>query len=163
MLPGMSKTIVVGYDDKEPAKRALERAIAEAKESGGTLVVVTVVEFPLDPEGPQSFGALDDSPARMIPLVVPPELEPVLAHARGRVAAESVQADFLWAAGWLEPTSQPRSSGRPAPTSPSDCELAEGAAGYLSEALGPSGPGFRLCEQARCHAEGTPSALGGRV
>jgi hypothetical protein len=64
MLPGMSKTIVVGYDDKEPAKRALERAIAEAKESGGTLVVVTVVEFPLDPEGPQSFGALDDSPSR---------------------------------------------------------------------------------------------------
>jgi nucleotide-binding universal stress UspA family protein len=99
MLPGMSKTIVVGYDDKEPAKRALERAIAGAKESGVTLVVVTVVEFPLDPEGPQSFGALDDSPAGMIPLVVPPELEPVLAHARGRVTAESVQADFLWAAG----------------------------------------------------------------
>jgi nucleotide-binding universal stress UspA family protein len=35
----------------------------------------------------------------MIPLVVPDELEPVLAHARERVAAEGVQADFLWAAG----------------------------------------------------------------
>ena len=35
----------------------------------------------------------------MIPLVVPEELEPVLAHARERVAAEGVSADFLWAAG----------------------------------------------------------------
>jgi nucleotide-binding universal stress UspA family protein len=63
------------------------------------LVVVSVVELPLDPEGPQSFGTLDDSPARMIPLVVPEELEPVLAHARERVAASGVSADFLWAAG----------------------------------------------------------------
>jgi nucleotide-binding universal stress UspA family protein len=69
------------------------------KDSGGTLVVVTVVELPLDPEGPQSFGTLEDSPARMIPLVAPSELEPVLAQARGRVAAETVQADFLRAAG----------------------------------------------------------------
>ncbi len=91
--------IVVGYDDEEAAKRALERALEEAKRSGTGLVVVSVVELPLDPEGPQNFGTLDDSPARMIPLVVPDELEPVLAHARGRVAAEGVQADFLWAAG----------------------------------------------------------------
>ena len=95
----MSETIVVGYDDKDPAKRALERAIAEAKERHAHLVVVTVAEMPLNPEGPQSFGTLDDSPARMIPLVVPPELEPVIAHARERVAAEGLTADFMWAAG----------------------------------------------------------------
>lgn len=99
----MSATIVVGYDDKEPAKRALERAIEEAKERQAELVVVAVAEMPLNPEGPQSFGTLDSSPARMIPLVVPPELEPVLAHARERVAAEEVAADFVWAAG--EPAS----------------------------------------------------------
>jgi len=99
MLLGMTTRIVVGYDHKEPAKHALERAIAEAKASGAELVVVSVVEMPLDPEGPQNFGTLDDSPARMIPLVVPPDLEPVLAHARERVAAEGVKADFLWAAG----------------------------------------------------------------
>ena len=91
--------IVVGYDDEEAAKRALDRALDEAKTNGTGLVVVTVVEFPLDPEGPQNFGTLDDSPARMIPLVLPEELEPVLAHARERVAAEGVSADFLWAAG----------------------------------------------------------------
>jgi nucleotide-binding universal stress UspA family protein len=95
----MSGTIVVGYDDKEPAKRALERAIQEAKESGGRLVVVSVVEMPLNPEGPQNFGTLDDSPARMIPLVVPPELEPVQEHAAERIAAEGVDAEFFWAVG----------------------------------------------------------------
>ena len=95
----MSETIVVGYDDKDPAKRALDRAIAEAKERHAHLVVVTVAEMLLNPEGPQSFGTLDDSPARMIPLVVPPELEPVIAHARERVAAEGLTADFTWAAG----------------------------------------------------------------
>jgi nucleotide-binding universal stress UspA family protein len=91
--------IVVGYDDKDAAKRALDRALDEAKASGSHVVVVTVVELPLDPEGPQNFGTLDDSPARMIPLVVPEELEPVIAQARDRVAAEGVAADFLWAAG----------------------------------------------------------------
>jgi nucleotide-binding universal stress UspA family protein len=41
-MPGaMAKTILVGYDDKEPAKRALERAIAEAKAANADLVVVT--------------------------------------------------------------------------------------------------------------------------
>jgi nucleotide-binding universal stress UspA family protein len=91
--------IVVGYDDEDAAERALERALAEAKARGAQLVVVSVLELPLDPEGPYSFGTLDDSPARMIPLVVPDELEPVLARARERVAAEGVAADFLWAAG----------------------------------------------------------------
>jgi nucleotide-binding universal stress UspA family protein len=92
-------TIVVGYDDKEPAKRALERAIQEAKQSGGHLVVVSVVVMPLNPEGPQNFGTLDDSPARMIPLVVPPELEPVQAHAEDRMAAEGVRVELFWAVG----------------------------------------------------------------
>ena len=69
----MAKRIVVGYDDKEPAKRALERAIEEAKARKAEVVVVSVVEMPLNPEGPQNFGSLDDTPARMIPLVLPPE------------------------------------------------------------------------------------------
>ena len=44
----MSPTIVVGYDGEDAADRARDRAIAE---------------------GPQNFGTLYDSPARMIPLV----------------------------------------------------------------------------------------------
>lgn len=95
----MGDTIVVGYDDREPAKRALERAIEEAKSSGRRLVIVSIVEMPLNPEGPQNFGTLDDSPARMIPLVVPPELEPVQAHAEERIAATGVRAEFVWAVG----------------------------------------------------------------
>jgi nucleotide-binding universal stress UspA family protein len=93
------RTIVVGYDGEEAAARALERAVEEAQTSKGRLVVVSVAEMPLDPEGPQNFGTLDDSPARMIPLVEPPELQPVLAAARERIEATGVRADFLWAAG----------------------------------------------------------------
>jgi nucleotide-binding universal stress UspA family protein len=95
----VSRSIVVGYDDSEAARRALERAIEEARSSKGRLVVVSVLELPLNPEGPQNFGTLDDSPARMIPLVEPPELEPALSHARQRVEAAGVKADFVWAAG----------------------------------------------------------------
>ncbi len=55
--------------------------------------------MPLNPEGPQNFGTLDDSPARMIPLVEPPELEPVFAAARERIEGAGLTADYSWAAG----------------------------------------------------------------
>jgi hypothetical protein len=59
----MSSTILVGYDGAPPARAALIRAIEEARESHANLVVVAVAEMPLNPEGPQNFGTLDDSPA----------------------------------------------------------------------------------------------------
>jgi nucleotide-binding universal stress UspA family protein len=99
----MPRTILVGYDASEAANRALDRAIEEARTSGGDLVVLAVAEMPLNPEGPQSFGTLDDSPARMIPLVEPDALEPVLAEARRRVESAGLRADYAWAAG--EPAS----------------------------------------------------------
>lgn len=95
----MSGTIVVGYDGEDAAVRALDRALEEATKRHARLAVVAVAEMPLNPEGPQNFGTLDDSPARMIPLVVPPELEPVLAQARARVDGTEVETDFVWAAG----------------------------------------------------------------
>ena len=52
----------------------------------------------LDPEGPQSFGNLNES-AQMIPLVEPAELEPILAKARSRVEAAGIEADYVWAVG----------------------------------------------------------------
>jgi nucleotide-binding universal stress UspA family protein len=92
-------TIVVGYDDKDAAKRALDRALEEVRASGDRVVVVTVLELPLDPAAPRNFGTFGDGPPGTIPHGVPEELEPVLAHARDRVAAAGVEADFLWAAG----------------------------------------------------------------
>jgi universal stress protein A len=100
----LAKTILVGYDDKDPAKRALDYAIEDAKSSHGRLVVIAVAEMPLNPEGPQNFGTLDDSPARMIPLVAPPELEATLVRARETVEAAGLEADYVWAAG--DPSSE---------------------------------------------------------
>jgi nucleotide-binding universal stress UspA family protein len=95
----VSSTIVVGYDGEEPAARALDRAIDEARSARAKLLVLAVAEMPLNPEGPQNFGTLDDSPARMLPLVVPPELEPLLEEARTKVEAAGLSGDFAWAAG----------------------------------------------------------------
>ena len=99
----MTSTIVVGYDGAAPAGRALDRAIDEARTARAQLLVVAVAEMPLNPEGPQNFGTLDDTPARMIPLVEPAELEPVLAEARDRIDAAGLTGEYMWAAG--EPAS----------------------------------------------------------
>jgi len=91
-------TILIGYDDSEGADRALERAIAEASSSGDRLVVLAVLEMLLDPEGPQNFGNINES-AEMMPLVEPPELEPILAYARKQVTEAGLEADYVWAVG----------------------------------------------------------------
>jgi nucleotide-binding universal stress UspA family protein len=95
----LSSAIVVGYDGEDAADRALERAIEEARSAHAKLVVVAVSEMPLNPEGPQNFGTLDDSPARMIPLVEPADLGPVFEEARERIDRAGVRADYVWAAG----------------------------------------------------------------
>ena len=92
-------SIVVGYDGDEASVRALDRAIEEAHAAKAHLIVVAVAEMPLNPEGPQNFGTLDDSPARMIPLVEPPELEPVFLKARERIKPTGLRAEYTWAAG----------------------------------------------------------------
>lgn len=92
-------TILVGYDDKEPAKRALERALAEARDRDAHLVVVSVLELPLDPSAPRNFGTLGDGPPARMPAEVPPELERVVAHAHEHVAAGGGRAELVWGAG----------------------------------------------------------------
>ena len=94
----MAGTIVIGFDDSDGAGRALDHAIAEAASSGDTLVVVAVFEMMFDPEGPQSFGSVNES-AQMMPLVEPPELEPIFARARTRIEAAGLEADYVWAVG----------------------------------------------------------------
>ena len=94
----MAGTILIGFDDSDGASRALDRAIEESKTSGDRLVVLAVFETMFDPEGPQSFGSLT-SEAQMMPLVEPPELEPILAKARTRAEAAGLKAEYVWAAG----------------------------------------------------------------
>jgi nucleotide-binding universal stress UspA family protein len=93
------RRIVVGYDGDEASTRALDHAIADARDSGGRLVVVAVSEMPLNPEGPAHYGTLDDSPPSMLPITEPPELEPIFVSARDRIEAAGVKADYVWGAG----------------------------------------------------------------
>jgi len=95
----VTETIVVGYDADEPAKRALERAIVEAKAAHARLLIVSVEAMPLDPYAPATFGTLDDSSPVVAPLVEPPELQRVTNDAVSRAEAEGVPADYLWGAG----------------------------------------------------------------
>lgn len=90
---------MVGYDAGEPASRALERALDEAKAAHAHLLIVAVEAMPLDPYAPPTFGTLDDSPPTIAPLVEPPELRRLTAEAMSRAEAEGVPADFLWAVG----------------------------------------------------------------
>jgi nucleotide-binding universal stress UspA family protein len=95
----VSETIVVGYDGGEPAKRALERAIQEAKTADGHLVIVAVEAMPLDPYDPPTFGTLDDGPPKLPPFVVPPTLQPVIDEATSRADAAGVPSEVVWAVG----------------------------------------------------------------
>lgn len=98
------KTILVGYDGKDPAKRALAHAIEEAKSSGARLVILVVAEMPLNPQGLQNYGTLDDSPPVLMPVEAPPELEEALEHAGAVVEAAGVKAEYAWSAG--DPSSE---------------------------------------------------------
>ncbi|MFN8188188.1 MAG: universal stress protein [Gaiellales bacterium] len=95
----MGTVILVGWDDHDAARRALDRAIDEAKATDGRLVVAAVLEMPLDPTIPPNFATLDDLPAGPLDLAMPAELEASLGHARDRIEQAGVEADYLWAAG----------------------------------------------------------------
>jgi nucleotide-binding universal stress UspA family protein len=94
------RRILVGFDDSDAARRALDRGIAEARERNARLVVLSVFEVPLDPQVDRFFGTLDDiADWEGEPIAPPPELVGLLGEARDRVEAAGLQADFMWAAG----------------------------------------------------------------
>jgi nucleotide-binding universal stress UspA family protein len=84
------QTIVVGYDETEPARRALERAAELATAFGAKLIVTSVA--PLFIGAGRSVGPTDrdDSPG---------EHREQLAEARAALADRGVQAEFVPAVG----------------------------------------------------------------
>jgi len=84
------RTIVVGYDETEPARRALERAAELATAFGGKLIVTSVA--PLLIGAGRSAGPTD-------PADTPAEHREQLADARAALAARGVEAEFVPAVG----------------------------------------------------------------
>jgi nucleotide-binding universal stress UspA family protein len=95
----MSHPVVVGYDGGKASTQVLDRAIDAARDAKSGLVVVAVEEMPLDPDGLQTFGTLDDSPAPERPAAAPPELVAALNAARRQVERAGARAELVWAVG----------------------------------------------------------------
>src|SRR6476469_946713 len=84
------KTIVVGYDETEPSKRALDRAAELAQALGSKLIVTSVA--PVLVSTSRGMGAIDP--------VDPPEAHTAeLAHAREFLAGRGLEADYQSAVG----------------------------------------------------------------
>jgi len=84
------KTIVVGYDETEPAKRALDRAADFAEAFGAKLIVTSVA--PVMVSIGRSAGAID-------PTDTPADHREELASAREQLRGRNVEADFQPAVG----------------------------------------------------------------
>jgi nucleotide-binding universal stress UspA family protein len=94
------RRILVGFDGSDGGLRALDRAIAESRDSRAHITVLSVANVPLDPTVPRNFGTLDDISAREGgALAPPPDVVAHLTEAGDRLAARGVDADLTWAAG----------------------------------------------------------------
>jgi nucleotide-binding universal stress UspA family protein len=92
--------MLVGYDGSAGGRRALERAITEARESHGRITVVSVFNVPLDPDVPRNYGTLDDiSENEGATLSPPPDVVEHLTEARDRLAEAGLDAELTWGAG----------------------------------------------------------------
>jgi nucleotide-binding universal stress UspA family protein len=84
------RTILVAYDETEPSKRALDRAVELAKAFDAKLVLTSVA--PVMHGAARSAGAIDptDDPQRHVE---------ELAHARAYLEESGVTADYVPAVG----------------------------------------------------------------
>jgi nucleotide-binding universal stress UspA family protein len=94
------RRILLAYDGSDGARRALDRAIVEARESRTRITVLSVEDVPLDPGVPGNFGTLDDIPdwERGTP-TAPPDVIAHLDEANKQLAKAGLDADLTWAAG----------------------------------------------------------------
>jgi nucleotide-binding universal stress UspA family protein len=91
--------LVVGFDGREESEKALDWAIAEATERRLRVVALVVAQIPID-----TVNALDPSPVGFgtFPVVTPegpPEIRPILEHARQKLADAGVDASVTWSYG----------------------------------------------------------------
>jgi nucleotide-binding universal stress UspA family protein len=85
------KTIVVGYDDTEPSKRALERA-ADLAEKFGSKLIVTSVAPVMVPSGTHGTGGID-------PTDTPTQHQADLEHAQTYLSGRNLSAELQPAIG----------------------------------------------------------------
>jgi nucleotide-binding universal stress UspA family protein len=85
------ETIVIGYDDSEAAKRALERAATLAKLLGSKLVVTSVAPVST-PAAARSMGGADATDTAA-------DHDAQLAAARSYLQTQSLEADYVEALG----------------------------------------------------------------
>jgi nucleotide-binding universal stress UspA family protein len=85
------QTIVVGYDETDPSKRALDRAADLAKAFGSKLVVTSVAPT-LEPASGRGAGGID-------PTDTPADHVAELGRAREYLSGKGVEADYQAAIG----------------------------------------------------------------
>jgi nucleotide-binding universal stress UspA family protein len=94
------RRILVGYDGSDGGRRALDRAIDEARDWRTRITVLSVANVPLDLDVPRNFGTLDDiSPREGAELTAPPDVVAHLTEARERLLTAGLDAELHWAAG----------------------------------------------------------------
>jgi nucleotide-binding universal stress UspA family protein len=91
--------VLVGYDDSDASARALDRAAERAREASQRLIVLAVLEMPLDPRDPRQFGTAGDGTAVTGPFAEPPPITEILDKARDRLEGTGVVAEYVWAPG----------------------------------------------------------------
>ena len=89
------KTIVVGYDGSDPAKRALERAASFAEKLGTTLVVTSVAEPVAVADDPYIPGdAIGLAAPAIVPVPDRAQASRELKEAREMLTGRSVQIEY---------------------------------------------------------------------